>query len=126
MRRRRQRVRSGIALPVTPMLDLSFQLMFFLMLAAHDQEEGGLRMTSPGPAVSPPGVTGPDAPEKFVIRANANQFGALAGLTVQSVDGEWSVGDAAGLKRLLSQPRNIWAEPVRVRIKADARLSTYM
>jgi len=72
-------------LPITPMLDMSFQLLSFFIMTFHPTAtEGQIAMTLP-PAVEGGGSSNPDItaeqPKKYVVRVAANEVGQIAQMT---------------------------------------------
>lgn len=77
-------------LPITPMLDVSFQLMaFFLFTFRPAPAEGHIPAALPavgvGSIVAPESVLEP--PTTFVVAVTAGPNGAIAGMTIRETDG---------------------------------------
>lgn len=74
-------------LPITPMLDMSFQLLaFFIMTFKPAPTEGQIMLTLPkdegGAASAIPQAVVADAPLHYIVRANATDDGNLAQLVL--------------------------------------------
>jgi biopolymer transport protein ExbD len=76
-------------LPITPMLDMSFQLLaFFIVTFKPAPTEGQIALALPHEEPSPPPAAwfrkdeAPDKPRDYVVRATATESGALAKLTL--------------------------------------------
>src|SRR5438876_11104746 len=84
----KRRVSVGLVdpdLPITPMLDMSFQLMaFFIFTFRPAPTEGQIAMSLPrmeGGESQPPGPTD-DRPETFVVRVTAASNGKIAHMSL--------------------------------------------
>lgn len=112
------------------MLDMTFQLLFFLVLTLkpHAGEErmfearGDPNGTKPPPpsASEPPGNAVEDV--TLVVRARPDGSGGISALTLQSVEGQWVATDLVSLQRLLEERRPDSPKGGRVRLKPDSRL----
>lgn len=73
-------------LPITPMLDMSFQLLaFFIMTFKPAPTEGQIAMTLPkeeGGGVTMPSITD-DKPVKYVVRVTATDTGGIKEMTLE-------------------------------------------
>ena len=74
-------------LPITPMLDMSFQLLsFFIMTFRPAPIEGQIAMTLPkeegGPSIAFPSPSD-DTPVKFIARVEANSDGTIRKLSLK-------------------------------------------
>jgi biopolymer transport protein ExbD len=74
-------------LPITPMLDMSFQLLaFFIMTFKPSPTEGQLAMQLPPPeqggGAAMPDPFG-DKPAKFIVRVTANASGQIANMSLK-------------------------------------------
>ncbi len=75
-------------LPITPMLDMSFQLLaFFIMTFKPADTEGQIALTLPSeqgspPAVIIPGMMDPNPPKTYIVRVPATDNGQIAGITL--------------------------------------------
>lgn len=77
-------------LPITPMLDMSFQLLaFFIFTFRPAPTEGQLALALPkdegGPSTGVPSPT-EDAPTVYVVRVEATDTGTIAGMTILEKD----------------------------------------
>ena len=76
-------------LPITPMLDMSFQLMAFFVFTfrpAPAEGQFSLSTATAGPSVEVAFV-GLEQPEVFIVRVEANAKGGIARLTLREKDG---------------------------------------
>lgn len=76
-------------LPITPMLDMSFQLMaFFIFTFRPAPTEGQLALALPKDDGGAQGVPSPtdDRPATFVVRVEATPAGGIAGMTIVEKD----------------------------------------
>lgn len=74
-------------LPITPMLDMSFQLLaFFIMTFKPAPTEGQIMLTLPkeegGPSTAPPSPVVADAPTHYIVRVVATDDGDVAQMTL--------------------------------------------
>ena len=79
-------------LPITPMLDMSFQLLaFFIMTFKPADTEGQIALTLPkdegGPGAAIPDVTDPKKPKHYLVQVHAAEGGSIASMKV-SEEGE--------------------------------------
>jgi biopolymer transport protein ExbD len=87
-------------LPITPMLDMSFQLLaFFIMTFKPAPTEGQIALTLPkeegGPTSNAiPSPTDDNKPKHYIIRVTATDTGTIAGITISE---EGSVNQARDL-----------------------------
>src|SRR5262245_58807077 len=75
-------------LPITPMLDMSFQLLFYFVVTFKVMPtEGQIPLTLPreegGPSPAVPSVLD-DEPEEVVVQVTAADNGAVAGITLRT------------------------------------------
>jgi biopolymer transport protein ExbD len=75
-------------LPITPMLDMSFQLLaFFIMTFKPSDLEGQILLALPKdeggpPSVTIPSVTDPDKPKHYIVRVSAAGNGTIETITI--------------------------------------------
>lgn len=89
MRRRRRHAEEHVEpdLPITPMLDMSFQLLaFFIMTFKPTPTEGQIAMSLPpaeegGPSSAIPDLTS-EKPKKFIVRVTSTDGGAIANINI--------------------------------------------
>jgi biopolymer transport protein ExbD len=133
---RSRRYRPGppeeVAFPVTPMLDMAFQLLaFFIFTFKPPSAETHLDLDLPATPVALPAATqgnaqptparnvDTDLENDLLIRAEANDLGDLKALKL----GEARVADLATLgKRLRLYTQLLEGKPLRVRLVADDSL----
>jgi biopolymer transport protein ExbD len=134
--RRSRRYRPGppdeVAFPVTPMLDMAFQLLaFFIITFKPPSSETHLDLNLPAtPVALPSGSRGDAQPiparnvdtdleNDLLVRAEADDLGDLKVLKL----GEAPVADLATLgKRLRRYTQLLEGKPLRVRLVADDKL----
>jgi biopolymer transport protein ExbD len=116
---------SGVTLPVTPMLDMTFQLLFFFIVNFHPADlEGQVDASLPGKGdvVQGPAPGGDPAelaiPADLTVRVRARQDG-VAGISAISVRGlagkDEPVADLTALRNALARRREDGLRgPVRV------------
>lgn len=121
-----------VQFPVTPMLDMAFQLLaFFILTFQAPTAETHLDLYLPAAPVALPGAPGGqsqdavprradlDLENDLVIRAEADDLGDLKSLTF----GEARMDDLAMLRTKLGQYTALMrGRPLRVRLLADDRL----
>lgn len=95
-------------LPITPMLDMSFQLMaFFILTFRPAPTEAQLALTLPpaegGPAMTapPPAEFNPEPDEELVVQAYAGPSGIVARIVVVRATGEENLPDTSALFQFL-------------------------
>src|SRR5262245_15154622 len=123
MHYRRPAESSGVTLPVTPMLDMTFQLLFFFIINFHPADlEGQVDLSLPGKSQVVKGPAGdpadPAIPADLTVRVRARQDG-VAGISAISVRGlagkDEPVADLAALRKTLGRRREDGLRgPVRV------------
>lgn len=121
-----------VELPITPMLDMTFQLLVFFLLTFRPQAlEGQMDFSLPGTgaatAVSPVPAAG-DLPEQELVlviktaRAGLNN-GSISHLVIQSRTGEVAVANLDALSQYLRQVNQDQAESFStITITADSPL----
>jgi biopolymer transport protein ExbD len=123
----------SVEFPVTPMLDMAFQLLAFFILT-FQAPTGETRIDLYLPAAPAALVASPEAAEgaprpgstamadletDLLIRADADELGDLVGLSLQ---GSAVPGPSALRDRLRRYRDQLSGEPIKVRIEADDRL----
>jgi len=80
----------SVELPITPMLDMSFQLMaFFIFTFRPAPSEGQIALSLPqilGGDIAPPGATD-DTPVTFIVAVEGLANGKIGKLTIREKDG---------------------------------------
>ncbi len=122
----------GIDFPVTPMLDMSFQLLaFFILTFQAPTRETRIDLYLPAAPVALPGapeglatprptrVEEQDLDTDLIVQAKADEFGDLAALTLAGSEVPSTVELETRLRRYATLLRG---EPIRVRILADDSL----
>lgn len=91
LRRKRHRTGTDFVepdLPITPMLDMTFQLLaFFIMTFQPAPTEGQIALTLPkdegGPSASaPPSITDTNKPVHYIVRVTAADNGTIEKITI--------------------------------------------
>src|SRR6185295_4812562 len=116
-------------MPITPMLDMTFQLLSFFLLTftPHSATEGKLDFSLPGALGTRPEDPTPvcilladEEREKLtlLVRAGGEGRGNITALIVETAEGQQTLRDLKHLRQYLRDRR---AEPARteVRIAAD-------
>jgi biopolymer transport protein ExbD len=121
-------------LPITPMLDMSFQLLaFFIMTFKPSPTEGQLAMQLPPPeqggGAAMPDPFG-DKPAKFIVRVSTNASGQIARMTLKE-EGSASPPTDLGadlsrymnaLKQVLQQQKDRGAKLTKLTLELEGRL----
>ncbi len=118
----------GPTLPITPMLDMAFQLLAFFIFTYHPSDlEGQLDvdLAARGEAAQADADRPPDgdlavAPDLTVIVRGHD--GAIGALSVEDRAGRLPVADLEGLREHLAGVRRALAAEPAVRVRGDARL----
>ena len=107
MSRRHQQATDSVEpdLPITPMLDMSFQLLaFFIMTFKPAPTEGQIAMTLPkqegGTSITMPSPAD-EKPVRFVVRVTATPEGKIAGMTLTEAESAKAATDLKADTRLL-------------------------
>jgi len=124
----------GIELPITPMLDMTFQLLFFFVLSFHPQAmEGQLDFKlavapggiSPVSSVEPPESPGADDPLSLTILVRAARDGVndgnISSLVVQTMEGDVTIQDLPALRTFLTRQTKPSVK-ADIKIKAECKL----
>jgi biopolymer transport protein ExbD len=121
-------------MPIVPMLDLTFQLLFFFVVNFHPADlEGQMDMSLPSEEQHPAPVVVveraadpqlPDFPADWSLRVRARlDDGSISAITVRNPAGqEVSVDDLAGLTKYLADKRKAFAKQTRIKVAGDATL----
>jgi biopolymer transport protein ExbD len=128
MRGRSAESDSKIILPITPMLDMTFQLLFFFIVSFHPADaEGAVALALPtdkapfGLAPLPPGAAAPAMPSDLTVTVRAHLDGSISALSVRTAEGkENAVDGLAGLKKYLKAKRPGMKDGIR--LQGDSRL----
>lgn len=117
-------------LPITPMLDMSFQLLaFFIMTFKPAPTEGQLAMTLPkeeGGGVSMPSLA-EDKPVKYIVRVVATETGAIQNMTFEEEGGgKLAVDLKADIKNYFDELKKASDEnkgkPAKLTLELDGKL----
>jgi len=122
----------GVELPITPMLDMTFQLLFFFVLSYHPQAmEGQLAFQlaasrsggEPAPKLEPTEIDD-DQPLTILVRTARDGVndGNISSLIVQSVEGDTTMQDLPALRNFLqrrAQDQHVRAD---IKIQAEGKL----
>lgn len=124
MRRKRPRIPLVEPdLPITPMLDMSFQLMAFFLLTFRPMPvEAQMALALPredgGPSQVAPSID-PTADEELIVQVYAADNGSLADITAAPRTGSFSLGQDTGALFKYLQDK---AETARLEKKAPPKL----
>jgi biopolymer transport protein ExbD len=117
-------------LPITPMLDMSFQLLaFFIMTFKPAPTEGQIAMTLPkeeGGGVTMPSPAD-DKPVKYIVRVTATETGAIKEMTLEEDGAGKPASDLKAdvkiyfdeLKKLSEENKN---KPAKLTLELDGKL----
>lgn len=119
-RRRRMETEEVVPdLPITPMLDMSFQLLSFFILSFKPTPiEGQIAMTLPKEEGNPDAISFPnpsdDKPVKYIIKVTAADNGQIKNINIKE-DGTASTGADLGAepKALLAELKTIYDEKLK-------------
>jgi biopolymer transport protein ExbD len=130
---------SRVEVAVTPMLDMTFQLLFFFILNYHPSAlEGQMSMALPNDkqeakALKPEDVKTGSDPEDNTLPADLTvnvktqndgyNNGTISQLTVVGRDGEKPVKDLDGLKSYLESVKESLTNKEDIKIQGDSRLA---
>lgn len=125
-----------VELPITPMLDMTFQLLAFLILTfkASTVQEGNLEFSLPAAGPKPAAIEKPydisdpdlndSVPVTVVVKTVRDGLndGAISALIIQAEEGETLVPGLAALRHNLEARRREQGAKAQVRIAAEGRL----
>src|SRR5260221_4211229 len=119
-------------LPVTPMLDMAFQLLAFFVMTYHPSALEGqiaLNLPSQGGVINVNGIDSDIEPKTFVevtvvvrTRQGVGASGGISQLLIQQREGNTTVEDLATLTAVLRKIRSGLANQDELTIAADSRL----
>ena len=119
-------------LPITPMLDMSFQLLaFFIMTFKPAPTEGQIAMTLPkeegGPAIAMPNPFD-EKPARYVIKVEATDDRAIKKMTIKEADTANEPKDlGADIKTYMDEPtrpgRCFKDKPSKITLEIDPKLA---
>jgi biopolymer transport protein ExbD len=132
---------SKIVLPITPMLDMTFQLLFFFIVNFHPADlEGQMDMSLPADAdkqahdqkdVKQDSKTDkdlePEFPSDLTVKVRTQldgvNDGEISALSVRNLEGkEEPVDGLAGLKRFLTAKRETLTNKEAIKVQGDSKL----
>jgi biopolymer transport protein ExbD len=119
-------------LPITPMLDMSFQLLaFFIMTFKPADTEGQIALTLPkeegGPPSAIPSPIDDNKPKHYIVRVDASDNGQIGKMTLT----EEGSANAAGTElpsvtayrdKLMELSRGLAGKPGKLTLEIDAKL----
>jgi biopolymer transport protein ExbD len=141
MRRKKPSADSKIILPITPMLDMTFQLLFFFIINFHPADlEGQMDMALPSEEVkaahdqknvdknkAPEKDPALDFPSDLTVKVRTqqdeNSQGGISAIFVRNIEGkEELVNGLDGLKRHLEEKRAGLANKEAIKVMGDSKL----
>ena len=118
-------------LPITPMLDMSFQLLAFFIMTFHPAPtEAQIAMTLPPPDAGGIGIPDPssDKPTKFIVHAVSSETGTIQNITIRE-DGsaaadakEIGAGIDSYFKELQARIQEHKDKPAKLTLEIDDKL----
>ena len=135
--RRQPGADSKIILPITPMLDMTFQLLFFFIINFHPADlEGQMDMALPSekitqgeadPKKAPDKEATPDFPSDLTVKVRTQQDessqGGISAIFVRDLGGkEELVNGLDGLKRYLEEKRAALTNKEAIKVLGDSKL----
>ena len=134
MQRRKSDTGSRVTLPITPMLDMTFQLLFFFIVNFHPADlEGEMTLSLPADEaleqlVAQPGRPAPDEfPIDLTVKVrtqlNGIDDGEISAVFVRNLEGrEEPVDGLAGLKKFLNDKREDLTNKEAIKVQGDGKL----
>ena len=140
MPRRRAETDAKIALPITPMLDMTFQLLFFFIMNFNPADlEGQMDMSlpsedvkatkddKPDPKKAPEKTLEPEFPSDLTVQVRTQNAegseGGISALFVKKLDAkEDPVNGLDGLKKYLEDNREKLTHKESIKIRGDSKL----
>jgi biopolymer transport protein ExbD len=132
---------SEVTLPITPMLDMTFQLLFFFIINFHPADlEGQLDMALPSEDVkrakdpkdvkkesAPEKNPTPDFPSDLTVKVRTqqdeNSQGGISAIFVRNIEGkEELVNGLDGLKKYLDEKRATLTNKEAIKVLGDSKL----
>ena len=134
MSRRNPAPDGKIVLPITPMLDMVFQLLFFFIMNFNPADlEGQIEAALPAqdqvvdgrPGAAPPNAPVPALPSDLTVEIRTGRDGGgISALSVRGADGKSTpIADLDALAKHLAAERAASNNAEAIKIRADARLS---
>ena len=134
MSRRNPAPDGKIALPITPMLDMTFQLLFFFIMNFNPADlEGQMEAALPAQdrivdgrdGAVPPNAPGPVFASDLTVEIRTGRDGGgISALSVRGADGKSvPIADLDALAKHLAARRAASNNADAIKIRADARLS---
>ncbi|HEV3439880.1 MAG TPA: biopolymer transporter ExbD [Gemmata sp.] len=119
-------------LPITPMLDMSFQLLAFFIMTFHPAPtEGQIAMTLP-PATEggASGIPDPsaDKPTKYIVHVVASETGTIKSMTVREEGSAAAEAKEIGVdiqnyfKELQALTKSLNGKPAKLTLEIDEKL----
>lgn len=141
MIRRKAESPSKVSLPITPMLDMTFQLLFFFIFNFNPADlEGQMEMALPSenikaaknekdvskeakPEKDPLADLESDLTVKVRTQLDENSAGGISNITVQGITGkEDRVEGLAGLRKYLEEKRKTISNKEAIKVQGDGKL----
>jgi len=130
-----------VNLPITPMLDMTFQLLFFFIMNFHPADlEGQMDMSLPSedvkaahdkkdvnPMSAPQKDKPPEFPSDLTVKVRTqggeDANGGISAISVKNLEGkEEPVKDLDGLKRFLEEKRATLTNKDAIKVLGDGKL----
>jgi biopolymer transport protein ExbD len=119
-------------LPITPMLDMSFQLLaFFIMTFKPAPTEGQIAMSlppaDPGGGMTAPDPFAPEKPPKYIIKVTATKEGSMKNISIKE-DGtanepkDLGADMATYFKELQALREKHKGKPVKITLEMEGKL----
>lgn len=119
-------------LPITPMLDMSFQLLaFFIMTFKSTPSEAQIAMALPPPEQGGPGVSIPDPaadkPTKYIVHVTASETGTIKTMTIREDGSAVEAKDIGAemqnyFNELKSRIEQLNGKPAKLTLELDDKL----
>jgi biopolymer transport protein ExbD len=120
---------SRVTLPITAMLDMTFQLLFFFVVNFHPADlEGEMNMALPieggcGPGVAARRVAEPEFPIDLTVKVRTHLDGGISAIFVRNLGGkEEAIDGLGGLKKYLISNREQLSNKDVIKVQGDSKL----
>jgi biopolymer transport protein ExbD len=129
---RKEEIPVDVTLPITPMLDMSFQLLSFFIITFHPMPtEGQLSVNLPNIDAADKSETPPELPsekkDEYTVTLIANSSGELASISMKGPTGEMgnirNTADLFDQLKKIPKPAGRGAEGVSITLEASNDLT---